>query len=151
MAACRVTLTERGDQMETIETRLRRLERHNRIYRNLFILAGLALVAAGSYGAVEPVPEVIRAKAFHVVREDGQVIGAFESHDGAGHLLLLRRDGKAGIVSVGRDSSNHGPGIGLYNNSDNQIVYLGADQFGHGVVVTYNRNAKGGRRLQSGR
>ena len=89
---------KRGKQMETIETRLGRLERQNRIFRNLFILAGLALVAAVSYGATKPVPEVIRAKAFHVVRGDGQVVGAFESHDGAGHLLLLRRDGKAGIV-----------------------------------------------------
>ncbi len=64
--------------METIETRLGNLERHNRIYRNLFILAGLALVAAVSYGATKPVPEVIRARAFHVVREDGQVVSALE-------------------------------------------------------------------------
>jgi len=59
--------------METIETRLRRLERQNRIYRNLFILAGLALVAAVSYGAAEPVPDLIQARKFQVLSNAGKI------------------------------------------------------------------------------
>ena len=42
--------------MNTIELRVLRLERDCRVYRTLFVLAGLMLLALLSYGAVKPPP-----------------------------------------------------------------------------------------------
>ena len=47
--------------MRNIENRVAQLERQCRFYRQLFILAVLVNVILISYGAMKPIPDVIRA------------------------------------------------------------------------------------------
>ena len=78
----------------TTEQRIDKLEQQCRLYRNLFILAGLMLVALIGYGAVESIPNIIRAKRFEVIDKDGNVVARLgHYHRGSGSLEILTREG----------------------------------------------------------
>ena len=149
--------------METIETRLQRLERQNRIYRNLFILAGLALVAAVSYGATKPVPEVIRARKFEAVNEGGTVVIKLTQRRNNGEIKILNEDRKSGVrLGIANDgsgriglfskegkelvrlgSTSNGGGIEIGNKTGERVVQLHVDEYGNGVVGAFSRKGRG--------
>ena len=163
--------------METIETRLGRLERQNRIYRNLFILAGLALVAVLGYGAAEPVPEVIRARRFEVLNKMGKrVVVMGGNRLGNGFLRVQNNDpGILGHIALAVDGNGHGT-LALYangtfpstiqmtamnenesggiieirNKTGETVVQVHVDENGNGVVNAFNRKGDG-RSLRPGR
>ena len=58
----------------SIEERLQRVEKQNRLYRHLFILAGLVAIAFIVWGQAKPIPEVIRARKFIVENSSGETI-----------------------------------------------------------------------------
>ncbi len=92
-----------------IDQRLARLERQNRLYRNLFILAGLAVVVLLTFGATRPIPDVVRAKRFEAVNNQGKataVMAAFRQHgDG-----VFRAYNRAGVEVFYAGSSSTGDG-----------------------------------------
>ena len=48
----------------SLEERLNRLERQNRIYRKILVLAILLLTAAVGFGAGKRIPDVVKARKF---------------------------------------------------------------------------------------
>ena len=108
----------------TTEERIAKLERQCRWYRNLFILAGLAVVALVTWGATKPVPDVIRAKRVEAVNNQGKataVMAAFRHHgDG-----VFRAYNRAGVEVFYAGSSGTGDGkVEVKTKSGKIIVEL---------------------------
>ena len=93
----------------TSEERLQRVERQCRWYRHLFILSGLVLVAALTYGATKPAPEVIRANRFEAVNANGRVSAVMASFRGHGDGVF-RAFNRAGVEVFYAGSSRTGDG-----------------------------------------
>ena len=93
----------------TTEERLQRLERHCLWYRNLFVLAVLGLVAALTYGATKPVPDMIRANRFEAVNENGRVSAVMASFRGHGDGVF-RAFNRGGVEVFYAGSSRTGDG-----------------------------------------
>ena len=121
--------------MRKIESRVARLERQCRLYRQLFILAGLVLVALISYGAIKPIPDVIRAKRFEAVTEDGVVrfyAGEIENGKGVFGLGLINR--KKIPVFVASVTDRDGAQVEIYNDNAKLVIKVGQDMAGHGLI-----------------
>ena len=95
--------------MDKLELRVRQLERHCRVYRNLFVLAGFTLLALLAYGAAKPPPEVIRARRFEAVTATGRVSAVMASFHGHGDGVF-RAFNQAGVEVFYAGSSRTGDG-----------------------------------------
>ncbi len=96
--------------MMTLEERIERLERTNRRYRRMFTLLGVVAVCAVGISATQDdkVPDVIQAKAFEVVDDEGTKfveIKLRNSSLGSGGLISMNTKGAQGLVTI-RSSAN---------------------------------------------
>ncbi len=92
-----------------MEKRLARLERQCSWYRTLFVLAGVMMVALLTYGATKPIPDVIRAKRFEAVNDNGRVGAVMASFRGHGDGVF-RAFNRAGVEVFYAGSSRTGDG-----------------------------------------
>ena len=109
----------------TVSERLDRLERQNRRLRMGLGWLLVAVVAASILGfasQVDPIPEVITARAIHVVAEDGTVLVKIEDTHGL-------NTGFAGTMTT-------------FNGKGEEIVVLTATKGGEGNVITKNRKGQ---------
>lgn len=115
----------------TIEQRLERLERRNRwLTFGICSVIVAAVVACGSGQAKDAaVPEVVRAKAFHVVTDDGTVLIKLEDCFG---LHAFPPPNGQELMHIGT--------IGLFDEAGVQLVMLGASTDGNGLIRTMNRD-----------
>lgn len=106
----------------TLEERLARLERQNRRMKCGLALLLVVGVAAGLLGfsSQDAVPDVVKARAFHVVGKDGK-------------LLVKLED-----VGTGADVAGT---VTTLNSKGQELVELTATLDGNGMVIT--RNGKG--------
>ncbi len=118
-----------------MEERLARLERQNRF----LLLVLVAVTGAFAVAATEDgVPDVVRAKAFHVVGKDGAVLvklGA--STDGYGMVATLDPKGQKLVILTSTTTDGEGTVITL-NGKGQKLVELGVRKSGQGVVATYD-------------
>ncbi len=152
----------------TVEERLERLERQNRRLKTGLASLLVVAVAAGLVGFAQPdsIPDVVEAKAFHVVGEDGTVLVKLQDSLGTGSglfgtittlngegktLVVLRAAQGVGTVSTwnGEDQAlvalgvAHGAGAVMTMNGEGQkLAQLGSTKDGAGAVVTYDPSGK---------
>src|SRR6266496_3429268 len=85
----------------SIEQRVAQLEKNLRFYR--FCFAGFLIVGAGllfmSFNNKKTAPDVLEAKAFHVVDDKGNVLVEINKEDGNGQLSTFTSGGKR-LVSL---------------------------------------------------
>ena len=123
-----------------IESRIRRLERRCRLYRNLFVLAGLGAVAWAVYavalapsGATAEAPPVIQARRFEVIGPQGRKMATLHhTNDGSGGLTIYNQRGAA-IIQAGINRNGHGV-LEVLNSSRKPILDVYAEPDGRGVV-----------------
>ncbi len=126
----------------TLEERLARLERQNR-----WMKCGLALllvvgVAAGLLGfsSQDAVPDVVKARAFHVVGKDGKLLVKLEDvgtgADVAGQVTTLNSKGQE-LVYLGSTTDGNGV-VTTLNGKGQDLVQLTATRDGKGMVRTLN-------------
>ena len=107
-----------------------------------FLVAG-GLLAATS---LQSVPDVIQAKKFEVVDDEGNVFvrisgssiqpNSIESLQGGGKLSTYDSQGKL-LILMGMN--NHGSGgIQTMNNKGHTLVSLGTNRGGEGTIITEN-------------
>ncbi len=131
-----------------MEERIAKLERQCRWYRNLFALLLVGIVAGVGLGVKHQgtIYDVISARRFNVINEDGEIVGNF-SGNRVGGLLEL---GLPGMRGISIDSQGIlGGSITVWNGRGKQIALLYADEYGNGMVGAYNRKGKG-RTLKPG-
>ena len=95
--------------MDKLELRVRKLEKDCAVYRNLFVLAGITLLAILAYGAAKPLPDVIRANRFEAVHASGRVAAVMASFRGHGDGVF-RAFNRAGVEVFYAGSSRTGDG-----------------------------------------
>lgn len=123
------------------EARIRRLERQSRFYRDLLVLAGLAIVALLGYGALRPIPEVVQARRFQVITDKGILAADLNAQSGAGTLVLFEGGPKGQHQMV-----YAGPAGILVNGIRPEFKSsLSIVRAANGTVnvVTHNRQGKG--------
>jgi len=148
-----------------MEQRIEKLERQCRWYRNLFILAGLAVVALVTWGATKPVPEVIQARKFEVVNEEGREVVVIDSwklggwitiypdkgaylpsislghtDDGGGLLEVYNKNGGRGVQMQGMSEFGGGGGLVIVNTTGKPVISAVAYTNGNGTFAVSNKN-----------
>ena len=127
----------------TIEQRLDRLEQQNRFMKRagaalLLAVMGVAVMGAGQQAAI---PDVIKARAFHVIGKDGAVLVKLEDSLGDGIGLggtVTTANGK-GQAIVRLSVTTEGIGIvTTMNGTGQEIVRLSVTTKGIGMVTTMN-------------
>jgi hypothetical protein len=157
--------------MDTIEIRLQKLETANRRYQRVILLM-IAFFATifMAFRKHNPVPDVIQAKRFEVVDDNGNVLVMTGQNSGNGVMKTYRSDGKrllnfsyttlnegyfgiedgAGQEMIRLSSSSEGGGgyIGIYNPSGKRTMSL-CNEYGGGNVYVNNSEGNNRAALQS--
>ena len=98
------------------------------------LVAGVVVSAT----SLQTVPDVIQAKKFEVVNDEGKVVASFYANMGGGMLSFSNKDGKV-VAGLGSDEVNGGGVLGI-NNKDGKIVAgIYADENGGVARVLNNK------------
>lgn len=122
----------------SLEQRIAQLEKNNRFYR--LCVAGSLLAVAGlvfmSFNNKKTAPDVIEAKAFHVVDDRGKVIVEINKEDGNGQLTTFTPAGKK-LVSL-FTSDGGGGGINTFDKNGEVIFKVTRTTEGGGYLALFN-------------
>lgn len=152
--------------MSTIESRISRIESQLKLYRGLTVLLLIAVAALLGLGAGQTPPEVIRAKRFEMVNDEGialvamrptslgGAIGVFTAkgavaavlttdESGGGLLNILSGQGRNGVLMLGSNADTTGGAVTVYNNEEREIITLRPSPLGHGIVGAWDGHGKG--------
>ena len=104
------------------------------------VVAGIALAATSMQG----VPDVIEAKAFYVVNDEGKCVISLDQSEG-GELSIRDKDGKP----VARlNSYYYGARLDIYNNEGKEVAIFGANPDG-GTLAIGNKDGKSAAQLNA--
>ena len=122
----------------SLEQRVAQLEKNNRFYRLCF--AGSLIVVAGlvfmSFNNKKTPPDVLEAKAFHVVDDRGNVIVKINKEDGNGQMTTYTPAGKK-LVSL-FTSDGGGGGINTFDKNGEVIFKVTRTTEGGGYLALFN-------------
>ena len=128
--------------MDAIETRISKIEHQVRFLRRIIAFLIILLVAGVSYGVTAPIPEVIQARRFEVVNQNGRnLVFVGESVNGSGIIQIFQEKGEGSISLLGV-SSKSGPAIYLLNTLGGKSVDIFTDKNSNGNVVAFDRQGK---------
>ena len=99
---------------------------------------GCLLVAGIVVGAtsLQTVPDVIQAKKFEVVNDEGKVVASFYAYMGGSMLSFSNKDGGV-VAGLGSDEVNGGGVLGINNKEGKRVAGIHADENG-GVARVFN-------------
>ena len=107
----------------------------------LFGVFGL-VVAGAVLGAnsLQTVPDVIQAKKFEVLNDDGATLVSLREYKDHGAVRIFDKDRNPICLLFGIEVPNAqvAGAIGTYNSDNQPLVLVGADDFGHGSLITTN-------------
>lgn len=134
---------------QSLETRVASLEKNLRQYR-LFIAGLLAIVAFGALMSFKSkkisAPDLIQAKAFQVVNDDGQVLVEINQEDGNGQLTTYTPQGKS-LVSLFTTDAGSG-GLNTFGANGKVIFKVTNTEEGGGYMALFN--STGNEVIESG-
>jgi hypothetical protein len=120
------------------EKRINGLETQVRTLKRIVYGFGCLLVAGIVIGAtsLQTVPDVIQAKKFEVVNDEGKVVASFYANMGGGMLSFSNKDGEV-VAGLGSDEVNGGGVLGINNKDGKRVAGIHADENG-GVARVFN-------------
>jgi hypothetical protein len=127
--------------MSTNEDRIGSLENQVRHQRRWNIALGAAVMVGGLMAAtsVRTVPDVIQAKKFEVVNDEGTTVVTLRSSKGAGVITNLDQMGRRTFIvsnTEGKDGMSQGQARTLGSNGKS-LVRIGSTDNGEGVLSTH--------------
>ena len=116
--------------------RLRRLEKSQARYRFAFLLT--ATIAGGLclLGAKHRTDDLIQAKSFEVVNDDGKVLARLSSAADKGEMSLYKADGTP-LVNVYSSVDNTGR-VDLFNAGGKPMISMSSTSTGAGSIIVNN-------------
>ena len=96
------------------------------------LVAGVVVSAT----SLQTVPDVIQAKKFEVVNDEGKVVASFYANMGGGMLSFSNKVGKV-VAGLGSDEVNGGGVLGINNKDGKRVAGIHADENG-GVARVFN-------------
>jgi hypothetical protein len=121
-----------------LEQRVTRLEHNLRLYR--FGFAALLIVVTGflvmSFNNKKAAPDVLEARAFHVVDEKGNVLVELNKEDGNGQISTFSPYGKR-LVSLFTTTNGTG-GINTFDKSGQVLFKVTNTTEGGGYMALFN-------------
>ncbi len=120
--------------MNTIEMRIQKLETTNRRYRNTIILlvASFATIFM-AFKSPKTIPDVLQAKRFEVVDNNGKVLAIISQDDGKGIIKTYNKEGKK-LVNITYTSNQEGY-IGLEDGIGQETMRLSSSNDGGGGYI----------------
>ncbi len=102
---------------------------------------GCLLVAGIVVGAtsLQTVPDVIQAKRFEVVNDEGKVVVKMGASNDGGGLGIFNNDGK---IVVGTNAYKNGGLLYVLNKDGGKVAGLRANKDGSGDVLTLNNKGE---------
>jgi hypothetical protein len=128
--------------MSTLEQRMTKLEKKLRIYQIACIsilLAGGFLVVSG-FNKKNQVPDLIQAKGFQVVDDQGRALVSLKSTANAGNISLYDPNGTT-LVQIYQNDAGAGA-ILTQTKYSKYACYMGSYNNGAGQIKVYNSNEK---------
>lgn len=128
--------------MQTLEARLQKLETSNRRYQTILFLflASFAIIFM-AFKKQQNIPDVIQAKKFEVVDDNGNVLAILTQSDGNGIIRTLNKDGKK-LVNLTYTTNREGY-LGIENgNGQEMIRFSSSNDGGGGYIGIYNPAGK---------
>ncbi len=127
--------------MSVNEDRIASLENQVRRQRRWNIALGAAVMAGGLMAAtsVRTVPDVIQAKKFEVVNDEGTAVVTLRSSKGSGVIMNHDQMGSRTFIvsnTEGKDGMSQGQARTLGSNGKS-LVKLGSTENGEGVLSTH--------------
>ena len=119
------------ERINGLETQVRTLKRI--VYGFGCLLVAGVIVSATS---LQTVPDVIQAKKFEVVNDEGKVVASFYANMGGGMLSFSNKDGEV-VAGLGSDEVNGGGVLGINNKDGKRVAGIHADENG-GVARVFN-------------
>ncbi|MGB4843362.1 MAG: hypothetical protein WBP16_02790 [Ferruginibacter sp.] len=128
--------------MNQIEQRVIKLERSLKAYRIFFSSAVIVLIAfvLMSSGKKDEVPDVIKAKAFQVVDDRGNVVLLMNKEKGSGHLSTFSTSGQR-LVRLFTSEGDAGA-INTFDAEGNLNFKVTQITTGGGYLAIYNKDLK---------
>lgn len=123
----------------SLEQRINRLEKNLRLYRMGFIGVLLAATILGSFSfktKKSDAPDLIQAKAFQVVDDNGNVLVEINREDGNGQLSTFTPGGKR-LTSLFTTSSGAG-GLNTFSKDGAVLFKISDNEEGGGYLALFN-------------
>ena len=128
--------------MSTLEQRMEKLEKKLRIYQLAFIsilLAGGFFIVSG-FNKKNQVPDLIQAKGFQVVDDQGRALVSLKGYDNAGNIRIYDQNGTTLLEAYQNDA---GAGAIITKSKDSKYAcYVGSYTNGAGQIKVYNSSEK---------
>ena len=123
------------------EERINVLENQVRTLKRIVYGFGCLLVAGIVVGAtsLQTVPDVIQAKRFEVVNDEGKVVVKMGASNDGGGLGIFNNDGK---IVVGTNAYKNGGLLYVLNKDGGKVAGLRANKDGSGDVLTLNNKGE---------
>lgn len=128
--------------MNPLEQRLQKLEKTLGMYRMVFSSSMIILIAVVliSSGKKDEVPDIIKAKAFQVVDNSGNVLVLINKEKGSGQLATYSSNGQK-LVRLFTSESNAGA-INTFDPNGNLNFKITNNVKGGGYLAMYNTALK---------
>lgn len=134
----------------TMEERVTRLERENRMLKRGLLGAALAAAALVLMGQAAPRPpqpqapqafaQFLRVKRLEVIGDNGVPVVILGQQRNFGHVAVTNPLGRA-LVSLSATRSGKGF-VSTFDGRDIRLAAIGASSAGAGVITTYNALGK---------
>ena len=128
--------------MSSLEQEVRTLQKQVRRQRRWNIGLGALVIVGGLMAATaeQSVPDVIQAKKFEVVNDEGKAVVTLEVFQGGGVINSCDKKGNMMFLvldEIGKDGVSRGT-VHTRNGKGQTLVELGATREGEGMVETQN-------------
>ena len=104
-----------------------------------------SLIIVGFFVSTTNAPDVIQAKSFEVVNDEGKEVAILSEYDGWGVLVICNKNGEpvarlraANYLPHDGAPESGGGVLKIFNKDFKQVVHIGVDEDGSGVVQTLN-------------
>ena len=123
------------DRISSLETQVRVLKRML-FAISCLLLTGIAVAAASQ----QDVPDVIRARQFRVVNDQGRVVTSLGTDAFGDGELIVRNKDRSVVASLG--AAQHGGALALANKKGKVVAGLWVSSSGGGLLTITDGNRK---------